>query len=448
MIAQNFDLKTIRGSILLVNPPVYDLSDFKLEYCQPTGLLKLATVLREQGNSVELIDCLEDISESGVHSAFSKDGYIRNRYHFGMSFNELEAHLCGLRTAPNYVFVTTLATYWYDSTRDTIRTIRRAFPETTVVAGGIYPTLMPDHAKEHLGADVVVGGEVDCAKDARVCQKLYDKPRYIGLQPTRGCPHHCAYCAQQAINRGEMRYRPAHGIVDEIEEASRNGIEQVFFFSENFLFNRSYIMDLLERISRHNIGIRLGAPKGMEPMLLDYELLSLMKSAGWKGIRLALETKSDSHRRALNRWRNTADQYAKAIEYVRMAGYGADELGTFLLYGTPGEDIESVLETANFIHSMGSCIIPMAFTPVPGSAIYSKLIGQLVTAEPTLLLGHMYPFAEYNGYSFGDYLSVEQHIAALNQDHARRVVGMQGESVDLFGLGSFVKSELALAMGA
>ena len=37
-------------------------------------------------------------------------------------------------------------TYWWESTRDVVALAKRLFPKATVLVGGIYPTLAPEHA--------------------------------------------------------------------------------------------------------------------------------------------------------------------------------------------------------------------------------------------------------------------------------------------------------------
>ena len=71
-------------------------------------------------------------------------------------------------------------TYWYTGVQETIREVRRMFPDVPVLLGGIYATLMPQHAVKYSGADVVITGEsegkvVSAVKSAVGCNSLDER---------------------------------------------------------------------------------------------------------------------------------------------------------------------------------------------------------------------------------------------------------------------------------
>ena len=449
MIIRDYEVEERKRHALLINPPVISFSDFKLEYCQPTGLLRISSLLRAKGAIPFLIDGLETVENRGKHSCFLRGKNLIPRYHFGMKPDEFEEVLVNLAFCPDEVYITSFATYWFESTRNVISQVRNIYPFSKIIVGGIYPTLMPEHANQTLGADLVVVGEIKEASSQPLDMEHYTSPKYLGIKPSKGCPHNCGYCAQQAINNGKMTFQDPIEVCDEIEYwLNKKGIKQVYTFSENFLVNRYHFSGLLKEIIRRDLGIQISAPKGMEPCLLDKYILTLMKEAGWKGVRLALETKSPVQRKKLGRSRNDTHDFERAIEYSIDVGFEPSEIGTFLLYGTPGENLESVVETADYIHSFGGYIIPMAFTPVPGSRIFEEQANFLHSKDPVELAGNLYPFAEYNGYTFDDYLSLEKYFAKLNKVNAQEARC----SIDLVEMekrysGIYAKSELSFAMG-
>lgn len=419
MIITDFEISKGKRNVLLINPPVYDVSDFKLEYCQPTGLLKISSILKDYGSNVELIDCLENPEFRTKINEIIKGNINTPLYHFGESFSGLTKKLINLEFEPDEIYLTAFATYWYKSVRDTISLIKKIFPKSKIIVGGVYPTLLPKHAEQHLGADIVVVGEIKEVDSYKIDMDNYTTPKYMGLKPSKGCPHNCGYCAQKIINKNGMSYQNPASVVDEIEYQNLvNGIKQYYIFSENFLFNQYHFKSILNEIVSRNLNIQIGAPKGMEPRLLNTEILQLMKKAGWYGLRLALETKNKKHRELLGRQYNDCNDYEKAIDLAVNEGFSLSEIGTFLLYGTPKESIVDVKETARYIEANGSYIIPMAFTPVPGSKIYQDNIEYLKTKDLTELKGRLYPFAEINGYCFKDYLELEEYFAQLNHEIA------------------------------
>jgi len=61
MIVRNYEIQSGNRNVLLVNPPIYDVIDpGKLDksFMQPSGLLRIATALKNKGAKTSLIDCL------------------------------------------------------------------------------------------------------------------------------------------------------------------------------------------------------------------------------------------------------------------------------------------------------------------------------------------------------------------------------------------------------
>ena len=87
-------------------------------------------------------------------------GTKRKYGRFGITVEEMNLQLSHLQP-PDAILVTSGMTYWYPGVQETIRHLRAAFPETTILLGGIYATLMPQHAKLHSGADHVFSGEFE-----------------------------------------------------------------------------------------------------------------------------------------------------------------------------------------------------------------------------------------------------------------------------------------------
>src|SRR5262249_30348094 len=51
---------------------------------------------------------------------------------------------------PDEIWISSIMTYWWESTRDVIEVCREVFPKAVIRVGGIYPTLAPEHAMASL----------------------------------------------------------------------------------------------------------------------------------------------------------------------------------------------------------------------------------------------------------------------------------------------------------
>jgi hypothetical protein len=148
--------------MLLVEPKIH--SPFP-----PYGLLKIATHLRNEGHEVELI----------------RQGYKHPGY------------------TPDKIYMTSLFTYSWKPVWEAVKFYKGAFPNTPIELGGIYASLMPEHARKS-GVDKVFSGlwdEVDNLVPA------YDLvPEWDGsiIFTQRGCINRCGFCAVHRIE-GQMR---------------------------------------------------------------------------------------------------------------------------------------------------------------------------------------------------------------------------------------------------
>ena len=52
---------------------------------------------------------------------------------------------------PDEIWISSIMTYWWESTRDVIQVCKEVFPKALIRVGGIYPTLAPEHAMANLG---------------------------------------------------------------------------------------------------------------------------------------------------------------------------------------------------------------------------------------------------------------------------------------------------------
>ena len=178
---------------LLINPPIYD-TQYWARWSQPHGLLKVASWLRKREyTDLRLLDCLATDQSRRVsfrrRSSIQPDNISRQIYEFGWPLKklrtELTRHATGELFRPDEVWITSIMTYWWESTRDVIRLIQEVFPKPRprILVGGIYPTLFPEHADAKLSSEsdnvLIVPGEIcDEAANSWTDLSLYNDPIY------------------------------------------------------------------------------------------------------------------------------------------------------------------------------------------------------------------------------------------------------------------------------
>lgn len=494
-IVQRFSLASLGGdprkkSALLINPPLYDTQYWAM-WAQPYGLLRIASLLRQHRyKRIELFDFLETDERRKVafHKIQPDQSYgemdrpndrIRpvviekrgqqlelTRFHFGKPWEEFDAWLDAKgftrRWPPSEIMISATMTYWWESTRDLITRLRHRFGSKCppIVLGGIYPTLVPQHATQYSGADLVVAGEVEEANGLPTDLSLYERaPTYAIITPSRGCPFDCFYCAQKTINGGErrVRFRAPQDVVAEMREKyERYGIRDFAFYADFLLWGvRENLIPVLEQIVRDKLPFHLFAPEGLDTRFLSQDpcLLPLMKAAGFQKIYLPVESIDDTYLRMLNRKHVRLEHFVKASRMCEEAGFRMRnlEVNAFVLYGLPTEKIDHVVKTVLFVSEVVGSVIPMLFAPVPSTALYEKWLPYFCERgwdrDLHKLNGKLYPFLGINEGSISDYLDLQRLMFMLNTHFRSRSFRVFGETrvADAFranvanGFGDFVR---------
>ena len=422
---------------LLINPPVYD-SQYWSRWSQPAGLLRLATLLGRKGYGLDLIDAMEADGAgrvprhrrrvAGDVQSVVRDELVRAIYHYGTSWADIERRMRALPEAPDEIWVTSIMTYWWESTRDMVSLARRVFPRATVLVGGIYPTLAPEHARDRLGAHVVFKGELTEASDLPTDLSLYETPpTYAILATTRGCPWDCHYSAARELNGGsnKVRGREIEDVLDEIEYKMRTfGIRRFGFYEDNSLVLRGHLQRILEALIERRHKLTLYAPEGFETRMLTEDLLRTMKVAGFEKVHLPFETLRWETNVGWNRRHASTASFDAALDASIRAGFRVrtEEINAFVLFGLPDEKLEDAIDSLLYVHDKVGSIIPMLFTPVPGTQIYREHADYLHRErgwDLQDLNGKFLPFLEYNRRRYpdlraADYLQLESLMSVLN----------------------------------
>ncbi|MDP9347930.1 MAG: radical SAM protein [Gemmatimonadota bacterium] len=423
--------------MLLINPPVYD-AQYWARWSQPAGLLRIATYLRGRGYEVDLIDCMETDAKGFVRKrrrmvdgkplVYDRGDISKVIWHFGLSWNEVVERMKALPT-PDEVWIGSVMTYWWESTRDAVQCARQVFPKTRICVGGIYPTLAPDHAIRNLiGADVVFTGEIKEASDCWTDLSRYKTPpTYAILTSSRGCPWDCNYCAARTLNGGsnKVRGREPEDVVAEIEDKiTEFGVRHFGFYEDNALVLRGHLRRIMELIIERGLNVTLYAPEGFETRMLDEDTLRVMKQAGFRKIHLPFETLKWETNEGWNRRHASTASFEQALEAAIRAGFKprTEEINAFVLFGLPDDNLQDIVDGVTYVHHMVGSVIPMLFTPVPGTNVYrqhSDYLHQEMGWDLERLNGKLLPFLEYNQRRYpelraSDYLELEGLMSILN----------------------------------
>jgi radical SAM superfamily enzyme YgiQ (UPF0313 family) len=501
-------------SALLISPPIYD-TQYWSHWSLPYGLLRVASWLRTKGYVLKLIDCLEannrkrSVSKQmrKVRRLCSTDEYVPPRwsgfrpaddekieYCFGLPAATLLKRLEAIKAKsieadeslfeidvfpePDEIWISSIMTYWWESTRDVISVCREVFPKAVIRVGGIYPTLAPEHAIEKLGLrnplhlqgreldplapeqqnrDIIVSATIPDANPLPLALDLYqtdDKgdvevgdglPSYTILTTSRGCPFKCAYCAANVLNEGRKVWvREFASAYDEVKYWFAKGIHEFCFYEDNLLLGKSNFIELIRRIADDPDldGIELHAPEGIEVRLLHPHVVQLMRRAGFKKLYLPLETVNANMRTKWDRTHTNMDKFFYGLQNALEAGFKAhcQDINCFVLFGLPDEDLQAVYDTLVFASTRVGSVIPMLFTPVPSTPMFEMYRDYIEDKgfDFQHLNGKLLPFLDYNRRKYPrlsprDYFALEGLMWRVNTK-------VRSESFSLGGAGRVSKA--------
>ncbi len=397
-------LKNLHGaSILGINPPVFDFTFFDL-WAKPLGLLFLLDFLRRRGNSVSLIDCIAEGAEGPLpwgrsricKGEIKKPAPFRNiprRYHhFGLNDEAFLRRLRGQET-PDYILVTSGMTYWYEGVFRTIELLRQVFPAVPVILGGTYARLCPGHALLS-GADFIQTEPLDFDFTAPALD-LYSDPGYALLLSSTGCPLHCDYCASKSLFP-VFRQRPLNEVLQDLRLQMKCGrIQNGVFYDDALLYRKKErFYPLCKMLKKEFPDLAWHTPNGLSVREIDQECANVLMRTGFQTLRLSLES-IDPSLLGRSSFKATADEFLRALECLKRAGFDSSRIETYILAGLPGQKASSVAETIDFVIEAGGRPKLAVFSPVPGTLSFEEAAAALPALRTEPLLGNKTAYSSY-----------------------------------------------------
>lgn len=423
-------MKSDTPHILLVNPWIHDFAAYDF-WAKPYGLLQIAAILRAHGFKISYIDCLDrfhpkafDKTDPGAR--YGRGPYLKTRIPLPSGLHDIKRNFSryGIKPSwfqsdlralcpPDLVLVTSLMTYWYPGVHETIANIKDVFPTTPILLGGIYATLCREHAEQHSGASHVASGatEKDILKLVSDLMRseatsghaipafdpenrdtfpfpafdLQHRINYIPLLTARGCPFDCAYCASKSLYPGYQTRRP-ETVVSEIEFwHTKFGVQDFAFYDDALLVNaETHAIPLLEKIISLGLPIRFHTPNAVHIRGITGQIARLMQQAGFKTIRLGLETYRDSARESLD-GKTTAAEFNRAVTFLRNAGFSKDQVGAYLLVGLPRQKRWELEDAIQMVRKCGISPILAHYSPIPHTRLWPQAVTSSrydLTADP------------------------------------------------------------------
>ena len=376
-------------SILLINPPPPE-GAFVHYHNPPLGLAYISAILEDKYD-VKILDC----PASNIGYGNLKEKIL-----------QIKPKIAGL----------TAATVVFPSALRVAKIVKEVYPDCVTVLGGPHATLMDkDIIRENPEIDVIVRGEGEVTfleltkvildvegnlkdvagitfRNEGCVIRTNDRPYIMNLDQlpypsfqhfplkkyrrfgylilpvlsSRGCPFNCAFCSAPKIAGRQVRMRNPQKVVDELEYMKKAFSPDAFtFHDETFTYNSERVYELCNEIIRRKLHVPWDCSTRVD--CVSREILIKMAEANCQLISFGIESGSQEMLNIMRKG-TTVRQGEKAIKYAKDAGLC---VSISLIIGYPGETVESMAQTFDFIRRTEPDSVELSIaTPYPGTELY------------------------------------------------------------------------------
>ena len=444
-----FHVKHLKA--LLINPHIYDFAAYSF-WSSPLGLLYVGGVLRQNGLHVTFIDSMKTVDEkrkADGRAPFVKENCplplplpIRTTKkrlkRYGLSPDQLRDRL-SLLDPPDLVLITTIMTYWYGGAREAAQTVRAVFPHSKIIMGGIYPSLCRDHALTTMKeADLILGHhEID--RLYRYMEETFSvtlsfKPSmydlnalpypafdlseslpFVPLLTSYGCAFNCTYCATPYMHPRMVRRDPAH-VLEEIRHWHDRGVQRFVMYDDNLLYrSERYAKPLFNAVSRLPFTVDIYNPNAVNAAFLDRHTADILVAAGFRDIRLGLETIDPDTQRSTGGKVNLTI-FERALDNLARAGFPMNKVGVYILSGLPFQKWQTVRAAIDYLSSFGVRAEIAEYTPIPHTALFDQHHAAArypVAQDPFYQNNALFPYA-WEGFTEEDLSNLKRYLKQKN----------------------------------
>jgi anaerobic magnesium-protoporphyrin IX monomethyl ester cyclase len=424
----------------------------------PNGLACVASALDAAGHTVKFLDlCFAPNPAASARDAAEKF----NPDIIGVSVRNIDnSDAIALR-------------HYTPEARTVLQALRGAAPRAKVIAGGAAFGVAPEALFRDLGVDYAVAGDGERASVALVdalssgtpikalpglvrdregtvaftppgedadldslappaLHRWIDLARYqrhgatIPIQTKRGCVYKCVYCTYRNVEGWGYRTRDPELVADEIEALKiKAGVRHFDFVDSTFNSPPGHAIGVCEAITRRELDIQLDTTN-FTPATASEELLTAMKTAGFRSLGITAESASDP---VLDKLEKGFDS-AKVREVAeRVEKFGIRTLWIFLV-GGPGETAATIEETLAFaswrLRRGDAVYLTVGLRIYPGTTLHRIAIAEGVVPAGSTLLDPTFYFSDAIQFA-----TTVERLKRFAADHPRFMFSADSRSVVL-----------------
>lgn len=391
----------------------------RADIAPPLNLLYIASVLRQQGVEVSLLDLNLTPLKPDISPEELRLSSIRERLR---------------RCSPDMIGISCLTTAHFPFMRKAARLAKEMAPKAKIVLGGVHATLFAeDILKNCPDIDYIILGEGEeqiaalakCMRNHALCDlshiqsfawrnasgavvlnqrldyienldvvplpswDLIDFPEYyrdhsnwhnpkghdikisIPIMATRSCPYNCNFCsASKTMGRGFRKRTPAN-LVDEMQfHVDTYGHRYFGFADDNLTLEKKFVLAVCDEIARRNLDIQFESFNGYNITSIDEDIVHALTSVGCIYVILPIEHGSDKMRNDI-----IGKKLPREKIFDVMGLYKKYNLLTRAMFimGFPEDTSESLAETKKMIEDLKPDMANVFnLIPFPGTRVFQQ----------------------------------------------------------------------------
>ncbi len=201
--------------------------------------------------------------------------------------------------------------------------------------------------------------------------KLVEETRKFGfasLETARGCPFRCAYCITgQSAFQPSLKQRAIRNIISDITYLRDIGLNKIIILDPTFNFDISRSMEILKEIIALKSDFNFMCEIKVE--LLNDEIISLMREAGFTSIEIGLQTSNLETLKRINRYHDR-EKFIQNIDKLKVTNMF---MVVDLIIGLPEETLDDFCNSLDFCYNLGDIKITCGMLKLyPNTSLYNN----------------------------------------------------------------------------
>ena len=402
----------MESRLVTVNCFISDIIDYNAYdiYSIPLGFLYVVSMLRENGYKINFRDFLYDgrnndgdFGQSSYKKEYIKDieiqytgdiPKIKRLYRWGTPINKIDKYLDTLKDSRVFIFNFTL-TWLYLGQYELIELIKKKYPESIIIIGGLAVRINPEFYKKNKNIDHVLYKDshnelikllsniYHITTKSKLynhideypfpCWDLYKNLKYLNVLTSVGCTYRCKYCATSYLYNGLIKRDPLKVVYEITNLSKQYNIKNIVFYDDYLLYDYSQRLGyILKTIDLLGIKLFYHIPNSVHVRLITQEIANDFKRYNFRRIRISLETIKRSEDGSIDN-KVTLKEFERTMKYLNNANLNRRHLSTYVLIGYPKQTFNEVITTINYCYKHKVRTILLQYSPIPNTSTFENL---------------------------------------------------------------------------